>query len=172
MAGNLIRNARVSARLTAAELARRAQTARSAVSAYEHGRKSPTLETAERLLDAAGYELVARPRVKFTRSTTPHGRPLVVPDRLPKLDSRPALRRTRLPHHLAWSSPDREYDLSDRKDRARVYRTVLIEGNDDDILEFVDGALLADLWDELDLPVATKSAWQPLIDEARSGRDA
>jgi hypothetical protein len=34
---------------------------------------------------------------------------------------------------------------------------------------WVDGALLVDLWPELDLPDLLKKAWQPLIDHARNG---
>jgi putative transposase len=48
-------------------------------------------------------------------------------------------------------------------DRARVYETVLQEGRPTDILAYVDGALLADLWDELVLPRAVRSAWAPLV---------
>jgi len=36
---------------------------------------------------------------------------------------------------------------------------------------WVDGALLVDLWPELDLPDLLKKAWQPLIDHARNGPD-
>jgi transcriptional regulator with XRE-family HTH domain len=38
----------------------RVGTSRTAVSAYEHGRKSPSLDTVEGLLGGAGYELGAR----------------------------------------------------------------------------------------------------------------
>jgi hypothetical protein len=35
-----------------------------------------------------------------------------------------------------------------------------------DILRFVDGALLVDLWADLVLPRELRTAWQPAIDEA------
>jgi hypothetical protein len=60
----------------------------------------------------------------------------------------------------------REFDLSDRSQRARVYEIVLREGNAEDIGEYIDGALLADLWQVLILPVQLRRAWQPLIDAA------
>jgi hypothetical protein len=44
-----------------------------------------------------------------------------------------------------------------------VYETVLQEGRPADILAYVDGALLADLWGELVLPRAVRSAWAPVI---------
>jgi hypothetical protein len=34
-----------------------------------------------------------------------------------------------LPLHIRWSGPPRRYDLSDRRQRARVYEQVLREGN-------------------------------------------
>ena len=37
------------------------------------------------------------------------------------------------------------------------------------IWRWVDGALLVDLWDELDIPLALREAWQPFIDHARNG---
>lgn len=49
--------ARYKAGITQAELARRAGVPASMVSAYEGGRRQPTLPTLLRLLKAAGYEL-------------------------------------------------------------------------------------------------------------------
>jgi hypothetical protein len=67
-----------------------------------------------------------------------------------------------LPLHLNWCSAGRVFDLRSRADRARVYEIVLQEGRPADILAYVDGALLADLWDDLVLPRAVRSAWAPL----------
>jgi hypothetical protein len=44
-----------------------------------------------------------------------------------------------------------------------VYEIVLQEGRPADILAYVDGALLLDLWDELVLPRTVRSAWTPVI---------
>ncbi|MBS1869238.1 MAG: helix-turn-helix transcriptional regulator [Actinobacteria bacterium] len=60
-ASALLRNARARAGLTQAELARRAGTSQATVSAYEHGRKTPSVETLGRLLAAAGARLTAVP---------------------------------------------------------------------------------------------------------------
>ena len=68
-----------------------------------------------------------------------------------------------LPLHLNWSAPGRVYDLGSRSERARVYEIVLQEGRPADILAYVDGALLADLWSDLVLPRAVRSAWSPVI---------
>jgi transcriptional regulator with XRE-family HTH domain len=58
----LIREARKASGLSAAEVARRAGTSRPTLSAYENGRKVPTVETFERVLEATGFELDIRPR--------------------------------------------------------------------------------------------------------------
>jgi hypothetical protein len=44
-----------------------------------------------------------------------------------------------------------------------VYEIVLQEGTPADILDYVDGALLVDLWEDLVLPRSVRSAWAPLI---------
>jgi transcriptional regulator with XRE-family HTH domain len=56
---SLLKDARMRAGLSQEELAQRSRTSRTAVSAYEHGHKSPSLETLERLLDAGGFQLKA-----------------------------------------------------------------------------------------------------------------
>lgn len=73
-----------------------------------------------------------------------------------------------LPSHLHWSGPSRTYRLTDRLDRARVYEIVLREGSESDLLTYVDGGLLVDLWDDLVLPSALRSAWAPLISRYRA----
>lgn len=56
-AGNLIKLARHDARLSQRELARRAGTSQATLSAYEAGRKSPSLDTLARIVRAAGQDL-------------------------------------------------------------------------------------------------------------------
>ena len=55
--GDLIRDARRRSALTQAELARRAGTRQSAVSAYETDKREPSISTLQRLLAAAGFDL-------------------------------------------------------------------------------------------------------------------
>lgn len=55
----LITKARDSAGLSQAELARRAGIPRSVMNVYERGRRVPSAEMLARLLQAAGYKLVA-----------------------------------------------------------------------------------------------------------------
>ena len=56
-AGYVLRRARTRAGLSTRELARRAGTSHAAVVAYEAGRKSPTVDTFDRLLRACGFVL-------------------------------------------------------------------------------------------------------------------
>ena len=149
--------------LSQTELARRAGTSRPTLSAYENGRKSPTLDTVQRLLDEAGYDLDATARVEFTEVLGAHGRTYVVPDRLPRLPAAEALATVVLPLTLNWSRPGRAFRMADRSERARLYEIVLREGGPADVLTYIDGALFADLWSEVVLPREVRAAWAPLI---------
>jgi len=57
-AGSLLRRARRGAGISQAELAFKASVAQSVISAYEAGRRQPSLPTLARLIDAAGCDLV------------------------------------------------------------------------------------------------------------------
>lgn len=54
---NLIQIARLRSGMSQMELARAAKTSQPAISAYESGKRSPSVETLTRLLAAAGFEL-------------------------------------------------------------------------------------------------------------------
>lgn len=60
VAGDLPRLARVKAGLTQAALGERAGVAQTLISAYENGRRQPSLPALMRLLEAAGFELRMR----------------------------------------------------------------------------------------------------------------
>jgi len=166
---DLLARARHEARLTQSDLAIRARTSRPTLSAYEHGRTSPTLETAARVLAAIGQELTAVPRVEFVEHTLSRGRTTHIPTSLPRLPLRQALATITLPLHLNWSEPNREFKLSERDQRARVYEIVLREGTPEDVLTYLDGALLVDLWDSLVLPRDLRAAWSDVVDSTTSG---
>jgi transcriptional regulator with XRE-family HTH domain len=166
MSVSLLEQVRQQAGLSQGELAERAGTSRPTLSAYEHGHKSPTLATVERLVDGAGFELTAQPKVTFGEVALRRGRPVFVADRLWRLTVEEALAEVTLPLELNWSIPGSTFRLSDRRQRARCYEVVLREGMPADIRRYVDGALLADLWTELVLPREIRDAWQPVIDRA------
>lgn len=162
--GRLLTEARHAAGLSQDELASRAGTSRPTLSSYEHGRRSPTLATATRILAAAGYELTATPTITFTQQPARQGRFVPIPSHLPRLDPDKALATVTLPLHLNWSEPGRAFDLRDRHQRARVYEIVLREGAPEDLLAYIDGVLLVDLWPNLILPRDVRAAWEPLLE--------
>jgi len=163
--GQLLAEARHAAGLSQDELAARAGTSRPTLSSYEHGHRSPTLATASRILAAAGYVLAATPTITFTEQPTGRGHAVLVPSHLPRLDPARALATVTLPLHLNWSGPDRAFDLRDRRQRARVYEIVLREGTATDLLTYIDGVLLAELWPDLVLPRHVRIAWERLVQQ-------
>jgi hypothetical protein len=54
-----------------------------------------------------------------------------------------------------------------RSDRKTVYENVVTQGGEAEFILYVDGALLIDLWDELDLPEPIRGSWDPLIEANR-----
>jgi len=78
--GSLLRQARVDARLSQTELARRAHVAQSVISAYESDRREPALSTLARLVSATGHRLVVGlerdPAMRPGLPDTPLGRRL------------------------------------------------------------------------------------------------
>lgn len=79
-AGSLIRDARLRARLSQTELARRAGVAQSVISAYEADRREPGLSTLAKLIEATGHrlstELIPMPRRQLGLPDTRLGRRL------------------------------------------------------------------------------------------------
>lgn len=163
MTATLLARARDESGLTQSEVARRAGTSRPTLSAYEHGRTSPTMDTAQRVLAATGHELEAVPVVTFTERVSRRGRVFAVPDRLSRLPVSRAMATITMPLHVCWSGPGRVSRLAVRTQRARAYEVLLREGRPADISAYVDGALLVDLWDELVLPRDVRDAWAPVI---------
>lgn len=169
---NVLEQARLAAGLSQSALAQKARTSRPTLSAYEHGRKSPTLDTAARILAEAGFDLTITPRIEFREAAVERGRPIQVPNVLPRLPCDRAFATVALPLHLNWSDRGRRFDLRDRRQRARVYELVLREGGPDDVIAYVDGALLVDLWDELVLPPGIRAAWNGVLTRAIQERVA
>ena len=77
-AARLLRSARLQAGLTLRQLAAAAHTSHSTLAAYETGAKCPTVETLNRIVEAAGFRLEGRlsdPAEPFDREA--RGRELV-----------------------------------------------------------------------------------------------
>ena len=79
-AGAVLRDARLRARLSQTDLARRASVAQSVISAYESDRRDPGLRTLTKLIEATGHRLALelRPpvRSRLGLPSTPLGRRL------------------------------------------------------------------------------------------------
>jgi hypothetical protein len=75
-----------------------------------------------------------------------------------------------LPLRVQWSAPQRTYDLTDRRDRIRVYEQVLREGAADDVRRFIDVDELLALWDDLYLPAHVRAAWRDWLARHRGAR--
>jgi transcriptional regulator with XRE-family HTH domain len=163
-AGVLLRRARAAAELSQRELAQRAGTSRPTLSAYEHGRKSPSADTLKRLLSATGHELDTVPCRVWNEYRVGRGRTGWVASGLWRLPVADALGEVVLPLHLNWSVPGKVFALRDRRQRARLYEVLLREGSPEDLVRYLDGVLLVDAWPELVLPRAVRDTWQPLID--------
>ena len=70
-AARLLRSARLEAGLTLRQLAAVAHTSHSTLAAYETGAKCPTVETLNRIVEAAGFRIegsLARPAAQFDHS--------------------------------------------------------------------------------------------------------
>jgi transcriptional regulator with XRE-family HTH domain len=94
--GQLIRTVRRRRGLTQSELAARAGTSQPVVSAYEHGRRDPTMSTLAKLIAAAGEELrldAARPLADLPAPRDPQEHARRFLDVLSLADAIPARRR-------------------------------------------------------------------------------
>lgn len=163
----LILAARRGAHLTQRELAERAKTSQATLSSYERGLKTPSLAVAERIVEAAGYRLDLVTSVRFTRHDEPRLHPFWVPDRL---------WRGRLPEcfakvhlHDATRARTRRIDLRRRSQRRSMYELLLRRGAPDELMDWVDGALLVDLWEDLRIPPPIRDAWRPAVSAAGDG---
>lgn len=160
--------ARRAAGLTQAALARLAGTSQSTLSAYERGTKSPSLAVADRIVEAAGYHLLVAPNLEFVEVPGQHGlHPFWLANELWRLEPERAFSTVVLPGpEDLWPATRRYYYLHEREDRARAYELILREGSPCDLLDFIDGVLLVEIWKDLDLPGPIRRAWQPLIHKA------
>jgi len=158
---------------TQRELAGAATTSQATVSAYERREKSPSLAVTERLIGEAGYSLRLDVTVDFSPVTFDGQTIYQIPNRLWRVEPRLSFSKVTFPDWpTSRESGDfimRNWDLAVREDRRRVYGYLLRESVPVWIYRWVDGALLVDLWDELDLPDPLRKAWQTLIDDARNG---
>ncbi len=162
----VIEEARLASGLGQAELAAVAGTSQPTLSAYERGKKSPRLAVAERIVNAAGWNIALQPRVSFTEHPAPTGFrfPFTVPDRLWRLEA-PACFRTIKFFDLIDDDNDKFWwDFSIRADRKLVYERLLTYGSEATLVLYLDGALLIDLWNEMEVPEPMRTHWAAVVE--------
>lgn len=159
----LILKARQGSGLTQRDLADKASTSQAAPSSYERGVKSPSLVVAEQIIEAAGYYLDLVTDVHF-RQVAAHGvRPFWVADRLWRGKLPECFAAVSVPEH-AYKHGVQRFGLRRRSSRRRLYEMLLRNGLPDELMDWIDDALLVDIWDELRLPKPIRSAWLPAVD--------
>lgn len=162
----VIEEARLASGLGQAELAALAGTSQPTLSAYERGKKVPGLAVAERLVNAAGWNIALQPRVSFTEHPAPPGFrfPFVVPDRLWRLEAPMCFRTIKFFDLIDEDNDKFWWDLSVRADRKLVYERLLTYGSEALLALYLDGALLIDLFPEMEVPEPMRTIWAAVVE--------
>jgi transcriptional regulator with XRE-family HTH domain len=167
----VIEMARRAAGVSQQRLAAWAGTQQSSVSEYESRRKSPTLEVVERILAVADFELVIRPVVDFESREDPEIGTYLVPERLWSVPMPGCFSKVQVLGYLFKSDKPRVWDLSVEAERIDYYEWALVHGLAELMLDSVDGLLLMQVWQRLNIPGPIRAAWQPVIDAANLSQD-
>jgi transcriptional regulator with XRE-family HTH domain len=154
-----------------AQLAKWARTQQSSISEYESRRKSPTLEVVERLLAVLDFELAVKPVVLFETREDPEIGQYVVPERLWSVPMPECFGKIQVLGALLNQDKPRVWDLAVEAERIEFYEWVIGRGVPQLMLESVDGVLLMQVWDRLDLPTVIREAWQPILETATAPQD-
>ena len=162
----LLEIARQHCGMTQAELAARASTSQAALSAYERGLKSPSLRVTSRIVEAAGCDLSLCVHIDWVEHRVPEMDPFWVPNLLWNVDMPDCFAMLEIPD-LINDGPMREWDMRDREQRKGVYEQLIRYGLPQQMIRWVDGPMLVDVWDELDLPEPVRKAWWSAVVVAR-----
>lgn len=154
-----------------AQLALWAGTAQSSIPEYESRRKSPTLEVVERLLAVLDFELAIRPVVDFETREDPEIGQYVVPERLWSVPMPDCFGKIQVLGALLERRRPRVWDLAVEAERIGYYEWVVRRGVPQLMEESVDGVLLMQVWDRLNIPTVIREAWQPVIHAATAPQD-
>jgi transcriptional regulator with XRE-family HTH domain len=149
--------------LTQAQLARLAGTSQATLSAYERGLKSPTLRVAARILEATGHDLNLRVHIDWTEHHPKGIVPFWAPNILWSVETPDCFATLTIPDFIR-NTGMREWHMRDREQRKGVYEQLIRRGAPHQMMRWMDGALLVDVWDELDLPDPVREAWKwPIV---------
>jgi transcriptional regulator with XRE-family HTH domain len=153
--------------LTQAQLAKRSGTSQAALSAYERGLKSPSLKVASRILEAAGFDLNLRVHVDWQQHHPKGILPFWAPNILWSVETPLCFATLEMLDEIDDEGV-REWDMRDREQRKGAYEQLIRRGLPEQMVRWMDGALLVDVWDELDLPDPVREVWQWAIVVGRS----
>ena len=117
---------------------------------------------------AAGCDLGIVTRVEFSDHFASNVGTFYVPDRLWRVEVPLCFAKVVMPD-LFKQTPQSLWDLRDRADRRRLYEMLLALGTPEQMLRWVDGALLVDIWRELEIPRPVRRAWQPVVQAGAYG---
>ncbi len=162
----LLERARRARGLTQAQLAASAGTSQATLSAYERGLKSPTLKVAARIIAATGHDLNLRVHIDWVEHHPPGIVPFWAPNILWSVGPPDCFATLAIPDFIR-NTGMRTWDLRDREERKGLYEQLIRRGLPQQMIRWIDGALLVDLWDELDLPDPVRREWAPAIWIAR-----
>jgi len=138
------------------------------LSAYERRRKAPSLEVTERLMWATGCDLGIVTRVEFSEHFAERVGTYYVPDRLWRVEVPLCFANVAMPDLLRQTDQGL-WDLRDRADRRHLYAMLLVLGTPEQIIRWVDGALLVDIWSELEIPRPVRRSWEPVVQAGALG---
>lgn len=167
----VIEQARRAAGISQQQMARWSGTQQSSVSEYESRKKSPTLEVVERLLEAADAELAVKPIIYFDERQDPEVGTFLVPERLWSVPMPDCFSKVQVAGIMFKSPRTRVWDLSVEAERIDYYEWAIVCLSSDLMLDSIDGILLMQVWDRMDIPDAVRVAWQPVIDAATISQD-
>lgn len=154
--------------MTQSELAREADTSQSTLSAYERRKKSPSLDVTERLMWGAGFDLGMVSLVRFEDHVAKDVGTYYVPDRLWRVEVPSCFAKVAAPD-LTTGTTQGLWDLRDRSDRCHLYGMPLLYGAPMHIVRWIDGALLVDVWREMDIPGPVRASWDPVVQSGCRG---
>lgn len=176
--GELIREARRMLGLTQVQLAELAGVGRRFIVDVEAGRDGASIGKVLTVMRALGMDAEVEPMpvtvvqtpsglVSFRAHTRRTGRPMSVPTRLWALPPEQATATVELPRTVYWSGRDKMFDLGDAQMREYAYQILMEEAPPDVMVEFLDGDLLEEMWDDMFIAPDIRSAWQPAVDVHR-----
>lgn len=148
--------------LTQVELAAISGTSQATLSQYERGQKSPSVKVASRILEAMGYEFTVRGHIDWVEHHPTGIVKFWAPSMLWAVEPPTCFATLRIPDEIR-NTGMRTWNMRDRDERRGVYEQLIRRGLPQQMIRWMDGGLLVDLWDKLDLPDPVRDAWAPAI---------